>query len=271
MASCQSRAESRLDGLRTCVHCGICLPQCPTYRVLGEEMDSPRGRIYLMRAAAEGRIDAHAEAARAPRSLSRLPRLRDGVSVRRALRLAARDDARGARSGRARGARDRPCPARRLLFAVFPHPQRLGALAGPCGPISGRGFRLLVRRPACCSRSFQAPGGDGGAASVAAAPAPPRHCPRSLPRAGGARPGRAAHRLRAAPLLSRTSTAHTARLLALAGWEVVVPRGQGCCGALDLHAGRARRVPRARAGAAPRPSPPTSTSSSPTPPAAARP
>src|SRR5262249_19338951 len=45
-----------LEEIRKCVHCGICLPQCPTYQVLGEEMDSPRGRLYLMRAAAEGRL-----------------------------------------------------------------------------------------------------------------------------------------------------------------------------------------------------------------------
>jgi len=49
--------DQEADKLLACVHCGLCLPTCPTYRVLGNENDSPRGRLYLMRAVAEEKID----------------------------------------------------------------------------------------------------------------------------------------------------------------------------------------------------------------------
>ena len=57
--------------VETCVHCGFCLPACPTYRVLGEEMDSPRGRIVLMKQALEGELTIHGRAA-VHRSVPRL-------------------------------------------------------------------------------------------------------------------------------------------------------------------------------------------------------
>ncbi|MBL8150494.1 MAG: 4Fe-4S dicluster domain-containing protein, partial [Blastocatellia bacterium] len=49
--------EKETDKLLACVHCGLCLPSCPTYKQLGNENDSPRGRLYLMRAVAESRVE----------------------------------------------------------------------------------------------------------------------------------------------------------------------------------------------------------------------
>jgi len=234
-------APETLTAIRSCVHCGICLPQCPTYRVLGEEMDSPRGRVYLMRAVAEKRLD-----------------LTDGFRRHLDLCLGCRacetacpagvpfgsllETSRAEIERRGRPLRERVLPA--LLFAVFPHPGRLRALLSVLRLYHRSGLRRLVR----------ASGVLRGWPRVAAMERlidnvpTPVSLPEHLPARGRSR-GRVA-------LLTGCVQRHlfadvnrdTARLLALAGWDVIVPRDQGCCGALDLHAGRPDAL-RARARA----------------------
>jgi glycolate oxidase iron-sulfur subunit len=58
----QTALSAETEKLLGCIHCGLCLPACPTYQHLGNENDSPRGRIYLMRAVAEGRLDVASKA-----------------------------------------------------------------------------------------------------------------------------------------------------------------------------------------------------------------
>jgi len=155
-----------LDEIRKCVHCGICLPQCPTYRVLGEEMDSPRGRIYLMRAAAEGRV-----------GLS--PALRGHLDLCLGCRACETACPSGVRFGslleatRAELRRSGP-PARHrrleaFIFSVFPEPARLGGRRACSGGSrdwrrwrrSSRTFPARRRFPASCRRGGVREGASG--------------------------------------------------------------------------------------------------------------
>lgn len=233
-----------LDEIRKCVHCGICLPQCPTYRVLGEEMDSPRGRIYLMRAAAEGRVGLS----------ETFQRHIDLCLGCRACETACPS---GVRFGslleatRAQLRRHGPPAKHRLLeafvFSVFPEPARLGAALAAFKLYKRSGLRALVRAIGVLRMLPRLAALEALLDDVPAA-AP-------MPEVVAAR-GRAVGRV---GLLMGCVQRHlypnvnrdTARLLSLAGFEVVIPRAQGCCGALELHAGRLdAHASRARALAA---------------------
>lgn len=233
-----------LDALRSCVHCGICLPQCPTYRVLGEEMDSPRGRLYLIRAVAEGRLDItdtfvrHMDLCLGCRACETA--CPAGVPFGRLLESTRAQIERRGRpwSRRVFGA---------LLLGLFPHPERLAWALGGARLYRRSGLQRLVRR-AGFLRPF-----PRLAALDALLDDVPEEAP--MPEFVAAR-GRARGRVGlllgcAQRHLSPGVNRDTARLLALAGWDVVIPRAQSCCGALELHAGQpdAYRV-RARALAA---------------------
>ena len=227
--------------LRTCVHCGICLPQCPTYRVLGEEMDSPRGRLYLMRAVAEGRLEVtptytrHLDLCLGCRACETA--CPAGVKFGTLLETARADIARHGRP-----LRQRWLPA--LLLAILPRPDRFGVALGLARRYRRVGLQRLVRH----SRVL------GGFPRLAALDALLERVPgeATLPEYLPAR-GRARGRVAVLTGCVQRSlfddvNRATVRLLALAGWDVLVPRGQACCGALELHAGHIETF-QARAGA----------------------
>jgi glycolate oxidase iron-sulfur subunit len=206
-----------------CVHCGFCLPTCPTYLLWSEEMDSPRGRIHLMDSHLDGTVSLNRTV------VEHFDRCLGCMACVTACPSGVRYDLL-IESTRAAVERehDRPLGDRLLrtaLFAVLPHPRRLRpALAlAPLGRVVpgrlGTMSRLAPKR-----RSRQRP-------------------PRVTP-AAGARRGRVAL---LAGCVQRVAfgdvNAATARALAAEGWEVAVP-WQGCCGALSAHAGRTREAER---------------------------
>ena len=222
-----------IDGMRACVHCGICLPQCPTYRVLGEEMDSPRGRVYLMRAAAEGRAELtptlarHLDLCLGCRACETA--CPSGVPFGQLLEATRGQLAR-------QGVRAPGTDRRTLDWALrtFPDVRRLGLLMTALRAYQRTGLQGAVRRLGALRPFAKLAAMERLLPEVPSVALPPVLTP-----ARGRRRGRAALLLGCVQRhLYPQVNADTVRLLSAAGWEVAAPADQGCCGALHLHAGR---------------------------------
>lgn len=222
----QGDAMARAVG--TCVHCGFCLPACPTYRVLGEEMDSPRGRIFLMKGVLEGDIALDEVLPYVDRCLGCLacvPACPSGVAYGDLLTpFRAHVEPRRTRS---LGDRIR----RALVLRTLPYARRFRRAAS-LGRFAGR-LRAIV------------PSGLRPMLDLVPERLPPAQPLPSLHRAQGARRARVALLEGCAQQVLAPEIGWAAlRVLARAGVEVVVPREQGCCGALAMHVGEADQARR---------------------------
>jgi len=216
--------------LRRCVHCGFCTATCPTYVTLGNELDSPRGRIYLIKDMLEnGRAADEEVVTHIDRCLSCLACVTTCPSGVDYMHLV--DHARiHIENTYRRPLIDRLI--RNLLAAVLPYPARFRTALGFAR--LGRPFAPLLKR-ASALRPL-------GAMLDLAPRSPARASDSAKP---GTRIPEAGKRGRVAilsgcaqPVLDPGINEATLRLLARLGVEVVVPEGEGCCGALVHHMGR---------------------------------
>ena len=211
--------------VETCVHCGFCLPACPTYRVLGEEMDSPRGRIVLMKQALEGAIAPNEALPYVDRCLGCLACVTACPSGVRYGDLLVPFRARTESRQRSRLERLR----RQALLTVLESPRRFG-MAARAGLLASRARTLLpgFARTMLALLPRRLP--------------PPVRLPAVVPAMGARRARVALLAGCAQQVLAPDINAATLRVLSANGVEVVVPPGETCCGALALHAGHADRA-----------------------------
>jgi glycolate oxidase iron-sulfur subunit len=215
-----------------CVHCGFCLPTCPTYVLWGEEMDSPRGRIVLMRHGLEAGSDMPGMAVHFDRCLGCMACVTacpSGVQYDRLIEATRPQVERNLR----RSFTDRAF--RRLLFAIFTHPGRLRALAPFVAAYRRLGFRrlaragVLARFPRLRATEQLVPSTRVRDALI--------RLPEVV-RAKGTRRGRVGLLQGCVQrVFFHEVNAATARVLAAEGFELYAPRLPRCCGALQLHSG----------------------------------
>ena len=221
------QGEIMAHAVSACVHCGFCLPACPTYRLLGEEMDSPRGRIYLMKEVLEGGLALDQAMPFIDRCLGCVgcvPACPSGVAYGE---LVTSFRAYAETHGKGRPAAEQA--TRILLKETLPYPGRFraaataGRLARPFSRLAPSGLALMLNL-----------------------------LPASLPKAAplpAFYPAQGPRRARVALLagcvqqvLAPEINWATLRVLARNGIEVLIPHSQGCCGALSIHIGEAEQA-----------------------------
>jgi glycolate oxidase iron-sulfur subunit len=224
------------DRIADCVHCGFCLPTCPTYVLWGEEMDSPRGRIYLMKVGREGRVELddtyvqHFDACLG--CMACVTACPSGVAYDELIEATRPQLERNY----TRTPADRAF--RQLIYSVFPYHRRVRAASAGGWLYTTLGLRALLHGSGLAGRL---PARLRALESLMP-PTRLRELASALP---PVTPASGTRRRRVGMVagciqqvyFSRVNDA-TARVLAAEGCEVVTPRGQGCCGALMLHSGQ---------------------------------
>jgi glycolate oxidase iron-sulfur subunit len=215
------QGEAMAHAVEACVHCGFCLASCPTYRVLGDENDSPRGRIILMKEQLEGRIELEAMIEHIDRCLGCMACVTACPSGVEYGHLLAPFRARANR------VRRRPLmdqAAHVVVHVTLPYRDRfraaaqVGRFARPIRGVMPKQFGAMVGLLPASLRAAQPP-------------------PDLIPAQGTRRARVAFLQGCVQPVLAPQINAATLRVLARNGVEVVIPRGQGCCGSLSMHTG----------------------------------
>ena len=230
----QHPPESSL--IDACVHCGFCLATCPSYRVIGKEMDSPRGRIYLMDAINKQQASFDATATQhfdtCLGCLACVSTCPAGVQYDRLI-AATRPQV---ERNQSRSWRDRLL--RTLIFNLFPYPQRLRILLPLFWIYQRLGLQKLIRRSRILSRFFPR-------LSVMDSILPQITRQFFTQNLASVIPAQGEKRYRVGMILGCVQRLFfvpvneaTARVLTANGCEVIIPPRQGCCAALPAHQGQ---------------------------------
>jgi len=220
--------------IEDCVHCGFCLPACPTYVLWGEEMDSPRGRIYMMKKSAQGeapldqRFGLHMDNCLG--CMACMTACPSGVQYNKLIEDTRAQVERNIPRSTADGL------FRKMLFATFPYANRLRLLAGPMLVYQRSGLQKLLRAtgllrllpPLLAQMESLLPRVPTGFLRGL----PNQVSPASTPRR---RVGMLSGCVQ--QVFFQHVNLATARVLAAEGCEVIIPQAQQCCGALMLHSG----------------------------------